>query len=83
MESFIAVKVAISRENVCEMKFSETPYSITKEYEEKLRTKMAVFRREMKATKTLLLTMVTTLGVMQGLHSGIVHNEVVMDDLFL
>ena len=83
MESFIAVKVAISRENVCEMKFSETPYSITKEYEEKLRTKMAVFRREMKATKTLLLTMVTTFGVMQGLHSGIVHNEVVMDDLFL
>ena len=69
--------------NVCEMKFSETPYSITKEYEEKLRTKMAVFRREMKATKTLLLTMVTTFGVMQGLHSGIVHNEVVMDDLFL
>ena len=65
------------------MKFSETPYPITKEYEEKLRTKMAVFRREMKATKTLLLTMVTTFGVMQGLHSGIVHNEVVMDDLFL
>ena len=83
MESFVAVKVAISRENVCEMKISETPYSITKEYEEKLRTKMAVFRREMKATKTLLLTMVTTFGVMQGLHSGIVHNEVVMDDLFL
>ena len=83
MESFVAVKVAISRENVCEMKFSETPYSITKEYEEKLRTKMAVCRREMKATKTLLLTMVTTFGVMQGLHSGIVHNEVVMDDLFL
>ena len=83
MESFVAVKVAISRENVCEMKFSETPYPITKEYEEKLRTKMAVFRREMKATKTLLLTMVTTFGVMQGLHSGIVHNEVVMDDLFL
>ena len=83
MESFVAVKVAISRENVCEMKFSETPYSITKEYEEKLRTKMAVFRQEMKATKTLLLTMVTTFGVMQGLHSGIVHNEVVMDDLFL
>lgn len=83
MGSFVAVKVAISRENVCEMKFSETPYSITKEYEEKLRTKMAVFRREMKATKTLLLTMVTTFGVMQGLHSGIVHNEVVMDDLFL
>ena len=83
MESFAAVKAAISRENVCEMKFSETPYSITKEYEEKLRTKMAVFRREMKATKTLLLTMVTTFGVMQGLHSGIVHNEVVMDDLFL
>ena len=64
------------------MKFSETPYAITKDYEERLRTKMAVFRQETKATKSLALTMVTTYGILPGIHSGIVQNEVLMDDLF-
>ena len=68
--------------NVCEIKFSETPYAITKDYEERLRTKMAVFRQETKATKSLALTMVTTYGILPGIHSGIVQNEVLMDDLF-
>lgn len=68
--------------NVCEMKFSETPYAITKDYEEKLRMKMAVFRQETKATKSLALTMVTTYGILPGIHSGIVQNEVVINDLF-
>ena len=68
--------------NVCEMKFSETPYAITKDYEERLRTKMAVFRQETKATKSLALTMVTTFGIQPGIHSGIVQNEVLMNDLF-
>lgn len=68
--------------NVCEMKFSETPYAITKDYEERLRTKMAVFRQETKATKSLALIMVTTYGILPGIHSGIVQNEVLMDDLF-
>ena len=68
--------------NVCEMKFSETPYAISKEYETKLREKMAIFRFETKTRKSLAMTMVTTYGVIQGIHSGIVQNEIVMDDLF-
>ena len=68
--------------NLCEMKFSETPYTITKEYEEKLRNRMAIFRAETKTRKSLVTTMVTTYGVVRGLHSGIVQSEVVMDDLF-
>ena len=68
--------------NVCEIKFSEMPYTITKDYEEKLRMKMAIFRQESKSTKALSLTMITTYGVLPGIHSGIVQNEVVMDDLF-
>ena len=58
------------------------PYTITKDYEEKLRMKMAIFRQESKSTKALSLTMITTYGVLPGIHSGIVQNEVVMDDLF-
>ncbi|MBP5420588.1 MAG: hypothetical protein J6Y72_12340 [Bacteroidales bacterium] len=43
---------------------------------------MAYFIEETKAHKPLALTMVTTYGVLPGIHSGIVNNEIVMDDLF-
>jgi AAA+ ATPase superfamily predicted ATPase len=68
--------------NICEMKFSDSAYSITKDYENKLRTKLSVFREETRTTKSVLLTMVTTYGITMGIHSGIVTNEVCMNDLF-
>lgn len=68
--------------NLCEMKFSKEPFTMTKEYEERLRNRMAVFKAETKTRKSLVTTMVTTFGVMRGIHSGIVNNEVVADDLF-
>ena len=69
--------------NLCEMKFSETSYTITKEYEENLRLRMALFKAETKTRKSLMTTFVTTYGVLHGIHSGIVQSEVVMDDLFV
>lgn len=68
--------------NLCEMKFAEGPYSITKDYEEKLRNRMAIFREDTKTKKSLVTTMVTTYGVARGIHSGVVQSEVLMDDLF-
>ena len=68
--------------NLCEMKFSEAPYAISKEYEAKLRERMAIFREDTKTRKSIVTTMVTTYGVLRGIHSGVVQNEVVMDDLF-
>ena len=68
--------------NLCEMKFSEQPYSISKDYEEKLRNRMAIFKEDTKTRQSLVTTMVTTYGVLKGIHSGIVQNEVLMDDLF-
>lgn len=68
--------------NICEMKFSDSAYSITKDYENKLRTKLSVFREETRTTKSILLTMVTTYGITMGIHSGIITNEVCMNDLF-
>ena len=35
-----------------------------------------------KTLKSLAIKMVTTYGVLHGLHSGVVQNEVLMDDLF-
>ena len=68
--------------NLCEMKFSEGPYTITKDYEEKLRSRMAIFKEDAKTRKSLVTTLVTTYGVLRGIHSGIVQSEVLMDDLF-
>ena len=67
---------------LCEMKFSEEEYVITKDVEEVLRNKISVFRSETKTKKTLLLTMVTTYGVKQNIHSCVMQREVTMDDLF-
>ena len=64
------------------MKFSEKPYSITKAYADNLRMKMAVFTDTTRIRKSLALTMVTTYGILPGIHTGIVQNEVIMDELF-
>ena len=64
--------------NICD----EKQYSITKAYTDALRMKMAIFAEATHVRKTLAPTMVTTYGILLGIHSGIVQNEVVMDDLF-
>jgi len=68
--------------NLCEMKFSKAPYNITKAYEEQLRERMSIFKADTKTRKSLATTMVTTFGVVRGIHSGVVQNEVLMEDLF-
>lgn len=68
--------------NLCEIKFSEAPYSISKDYEEKLRSRMALFKSTTGTRKSLVTTMITTYGVLRGMHSSIVQSEVTMDALF-
>ena len=68
--------------NLCEMKFSTTPFRISDAYEQSLRARMEVFRTQVKTTKSLVNTFVTTFGVADGVHRSIVHSEVTMDDLF-
>jgi hypothetical protein len=68
--------------NLCEMKFSRHEYSIDKDDEKNLRNKLAVFAQESKTRKTLHLTMVTTYGLKQNAHSGIVNSQITMDALF-
>lgn len=69
--------------NVCEIKFSEEKYNITKDYADNLRNKLSVFRDDTGLKKSFALTMITTYGIVQGKNSGIVQNEVVMNDLYV
>lgn len=68
--------------NLCEMKFSSGMYAIDKGYEQKLRERMSIFLAETMTRCRTRITMVTTYGVLQNKHSGIVNDEVLLDDLF-
>ena len=43
---------------------------------------MATFRASTGTTKSLVTTLITTYGVLRGIHSGVAQSEVTMDDLF-
>lgn len=68
--------------NLCEMKFSSGMYAIDKGYEQKLRERMSIFQAETMTRCSTRITLVTTYGVLQNKHSGIVNDEVLLDDLF-
>lgn len=69
--------------NICEIKFSVEEFAIDGNYEETLRKKIQVFREATKSRKALQLVMITTYGVRQNAHSGIMQSQVRMDDLFV
>lgn len=69
--------------NICEIKFSESIYSINKSYAENLRHKVATFRQETGTSKALFLTFVTTFGLKQNQYAlGLVQSQVTMDALY-
>lgn len=68
--------------NLCEMKFSQGEFEITKQYDEHLRERAESFRSETKTRKALHQTFVTTYGIKRNIYSGNIQSEVVLDDLF-
>ena len=69
--------------NLCEIKYVSDKFEISADYEEHLRNRASLFRYVTKSKKALYHTFITTYGVSQNKHSGIVQSEVVMDQLFL
>lgn len=69
--------------NLCEMKFYNTEYTITKEYAAKLRERRALFQEATKNRKLLQNTIVTTYPLKPNMHSlEVIDNTVNMHDLF-
>jgi AAA+ ATPase superfamily predicted ATPase len=68
--------------NLCELKYSNTIFSIDKAYDKKLLTKRSAFAEETKTKKGLHQTMVTTYGISKNAYSGAIQSEVTMDALF-
>jgi hypothetical protein len=69
--------------NICEIKFYDAPFTITKEYAAKLRGAVARFREATATRKSLFLTMITTYGLENNIYAKeLVQNEITLDDLF-
>lgn len=68
--------------HLCEIKFSTDKYVISRDYEDKLRQRMGIFRKLTKNKKSIVNTFITTYGVVNAKNRSIVHSEVTMDDLF-
>jgi hypothetical protein len=67
--------------NLCEMKFSISPFIIDKKYDAELRNKIGAFKSETQTKKSLFLTMLTTFGMQVNTYSGNVQNDLKMDVL--
>lgn len=68
--------------NLCEMKFSISPFIIDKKYDAELRNKITAFKTETQTKKSVFLTLLTTFGLQINAYSGNVQNELKMDILF-
>lgn len=68
--------------NLCEVKYAQAPYAISKAEDLKLRTRMENFRQETGTRAGIFLTFITIFGLKQNGYSDGVRAEVCMDDLF-
>ncbi len=70
--------------NICEIKFYNTEFIITKTYAKSLLNKRNVFKEKTKTRKNIYITMLTTYGVKKNKYSlQLVQNELTIDDLFI
>ncbi|WP_188507867.1 AAA family ATPase [Parapedobacter pyrenivorans] len=70
--------------NLCEMKFSEQPFAITKSYAAILQQKILAFKQYTQTRKNTQLTLVTTYGVVDNPYrQQLIDSEVNMDLFFI
>ena len=68
--------------NLCEIKYTQSEYSITADDDRKIRNRMAAFARESKTRSSIIPTWITSYGLFQNVYSAAVSYQVTMDDLF-
>lgn len=70
------------RINLCEMKFSRGEYTMTKAEREKLEHRVDSFITHTKTRSSVLVTLISSAGLQQNVHSHIVNSQVTLKDLF-
>ena len=68
--------------NLCEMKFSNSEYTITADNDESIRHKIADMLTSTKTKYAIYPTLITTYGLVDNSYSSNIQNVVTMEDLF-
>jgi hypothetical protein len=68
--------------NLCEMKFSVHPFTIDKQYADRLRNKIGIFKAATHTRKAVFITMITTFGIAPNKYAYLAQNDLSMDILF-
>lgn len=68
--------------NLCEMKFSQGDFVISKEYDERLRAKLSALIEHSGMRRNVQMVLVTTFGLMQNMYSSRVQRVVTLEQLF-
>ncbi len=69
---------------ICEIKYNDNQFVVTKEYAEKLKQKIEVFRRVTRTNKQIFVAMITSNGIRPNQYSTELINKVVtLNELFV
>ena len=68
--------------NLCEIKYSDTPYEIDKDEDMLLRNRKALFAKETGGRKNCRTTLIAANGVKRSKYWGTIQSEITLDDLF-
>ena len=68
--------------NICEMKYCDTLYEVTKKADAELRSRRHIFEFETGTSKTIHLTLVTSEGLADTEYKGVFQSVITLKDLF-
>lgn len=68
--------------SLCEIKYSQEPFILTKNYLELLRHKLRLFQERTKTTKQIFIVLISAKGAKDNNYSKEIHNIVTLDSLF-
>lgn len=69
--------------NICEMKYCDSAYEVSKRQDAELRRRRRVFEKESGTSKTVHLTLVTTEGLADTEYKGVFQSVVTLRNLFV
>ena len=78
----LVIKRADKKIHLVEIKFAESPYVITKTYEQKLRDRKSLFMQVNGIMRGPTITFITPMGIARGSHSSIAQEQLTAGDLF-
>ena len=68
--------------NICEMKYTDHPFSISKDYDISLLKKRDIFQKKTGTKQALKLVLISAMGLSGVAHTEHISNVITLDDLF-